>query len=79
MHGCACKQYVFRSYGTSTFSAVHFNENPFTCRREKEDKNVLKFEISHFYWLFLSDVLAVKGLMAAGRGLSDEFLKLYQA
>ena len=29
MHGCACRQSVFRSCNTSTFSAVHFNENPF--------------------------------------------------
>ena len=24
MHGHACKQYIFRSYSTSTFNAVHF-------------------------------------------------------
>ena len=38
MHGRGYKQYVFRSYNTSTFSAMRFDESPFTCQWEKEDK-----------------------------------------
>ena len=37
MHTGACKQYIFWSYSTSTFSAVCFDENPST------------FQILHFY------------------------------
>ena len=36
----ACKENIFRSYNTSTFRATYFDENPFTCQREKEDKRV---------------------------------------
>ena len=53
---------------------MRFDENPFTChcehasanmplrtcQCEKEDKKVEGFQISHFYWFFLSDVMAVK-------------------
>ena len=35
MHGCACKQYIFRFFNTSTFTAMCFDENPFTCQCEK--------------------------------------------
>ena len=45
----------------------------------KRRQKCLKFEISHFDWLFLSDIVAVRGLTAKGIGLSDGFLKLYQA
>ena len=38
MHGRACKQYIFRSCVTPTFSAVNFDESPFTYQCEKEDK-----------------------------------------
>ena len=39
-HGrAACKEYIFRSYNTSTLNAKHFDENPFTCQCEKEDRN----------------------------------------
>ena len=30
--------YFFRSYNTSTFSAMRFDKNPFTCQSETEDK-----------------------------------------
>ena len=33
-----CKQYIFWSYNTSTFNAMLFDENPFICQCEKEDK-----------------------------------------
>ena len=38
MHVRACKQYISRSYNTSTFNAMHFDESPFTCQCEKENK-----------------------------------------
>ena len=34
----AREQYIFRSYSTSTLNAMRFDENPFTCRCEKEGK-----------------------------------------
>ena len=57
MHG----QCIYSGPITSTFSAIRFDENLFTCRRKKEDRKA--FQISHFYWLFLSDIVAVKGLI----------------
>jgi len=44
------------------FSAVRFDENPFTCQCENEDKKAKGFQISYFYWSFLSYIMAVKGL-----------------
>ena len=41
-----------------------FDENPFTCQREKEGKKAQGLHVSHFYWLFSSDVMAVKGLIS---------------
>ena len=32
------KQYIFRSYDTSTFSTMRSDENPFTCQCGNEDK-----------------------------------------
>ena len=49
---------------------MHFDESPFTCQREKRNK--LRFKISHFYWSFLSDIMAVKGL----KDLTDSTLTL---
>ena len=66
VHGCACKQSIFQSYNTSTFTAVCFDETPFTCQCEKEDKKAEGVQISHFYWSFLSHVMAVKGLTFFG-------------
>ena len=62
MFGHACKQYIFRSCNTSTFSAVRLDENPFTCQCEKESKMAPGFQISHFYWSFSRDFRAVKQL-----------------
>ena len=39
---------IFSSPITSTFNAVRFNENPFTCQCEKEDRNSEGFQILHF-------------------------------
>ena len=47
---------------TSTFNAMCFDENPFTCRCEKENTKAEGFQISHFYWLFSSDKMTVKEL-----------------
>ena len=64
MHRRAYKQCIFRSYNTSTFNAVRFDESSFTCQCEKEDKKAERFQVSHFYWPFASDIMAVKGLIS---------------
>ena len=56
---------IFSSPITSTFNAMHLDESPFTCQCQKEDKKASEFQISHFYWSFSSDIIAVKGLSAA--------------
>ena len=61
MHGCACKQCIFWSYNTSTFNAMRFDENLFTCQCGRK-KKAYGFQISHFSWSFSSDIRAVKGL-----------------
>ena len=43
MHGRASKQYIFRSYNTSTVNVVRFDENPFTCQCEKEETRLRVF------------------------------------
>ena len=40
------------------------DENPFTCQCEKEGKKAQGFQVSHFYWLFSSDIMAVTGLIS---------------
>ena len=68
MHVLAYKQYIFKSYNTSTFSAmlfiffIFFNENLFIFHSEKEDKKAYGFQILHLHWPFSSDVMVVKGL-----------------
>ena len=57
-----CKQFIFRSYNTSTFNAMRFDANPFSCQCEKEDKEAEGSQMWHLYWSFSSDVMAVKGL-----------------
>ena len=59
-HGCACKQYIFRSYNTSVFSAIPFEESPFTCQCEKEDRKA--FKGFRFCTLTSRDVMATKRL-----------------
>ena len=63
MHARTCKQY--------TFNAMHFDENSFTCRCNKEGKKAEGFQIWHFYRSFSSDVMAAKGL---GEGLTNRNL-----
>ena len=46
---------------------MRFDENPFTYQSEKEDRKAEEFQISHFYWSFSSDVMAVKGLILIQR------------
>ena len=58
-------QCVFRSYDTSTFNAVSFDENPFASQCEKENKMLKGFKFRNFIslvFVFLSDIMAVKGL-----------------
>ena len=62
MHGHASKWYIFRSFNTSTFNAMRFDENPLTCQCKKKERRKSLFQISHFYWLFSSSIMAVKGL-----------------
>ena len=64
MHGQTADS-IFSGPVTSAFSAARFDENPFTCQCEKEDKKVFIF--SHFYWSFLSDVMAVKELTPSAK------------
>ena len=47
---------------TSIFNAMRFDENPFTCQCEKEDKKAYSFQISHFSGAFSNHIMAVKGL-----------------
>ena len=78
MFGHACKQYIFRSCNTSTFSAVRLDENPFTCQCEKESKTAPGFQILHFYWSFSRDFRAVKRLKCQAVVCSDltEFIHM---
>jgi len=41
---------------------MRFDEDPFTRQCEEEDKKAYGFQISQSYWLFSSDIMAVKGL-----------------
>ena len=45
----------------STFNAMRFDKNRFTCQCEKEKRKGLR--VSYYYWLFSSYVTAVKGLV----------------
>ena len=53
----------FRSYSTSICNAVRFDESPFTCQCEEEDKKAEGFQVSHFYGLSSNDIMAVKELI----------------
>ena len=49
---------------TSAFNALRFDENPFACQCEKEDKTAKGFRILHyFYWSFSGYIMAMKGLI----------------
>ena len=61
IHGHTCKQYIFRSFNTFTFNAMHFDENPFMYQCEKDDKQAEGSQILHLYSSFSSDVMTVKG------------------
>ena len=54
---------MLQSYNKSNFNVTDFDENPFTCKYLEENKKAAGIEISHFYWLFSSDVMAVNGLI----------------
>ena len=42
---------------------MRFDENLLQSQCEKENKKAERFQILHFYWLFSSDIMAVKGLI----------------
>ena len=65
MHARTCKQFIFRSFNTSTFSATYFDDSPFTCRYKKEGKKAEGLQILYFYWSFSNDIMVVKGLIAS--------------
>ena len=52
---------------------MHFDENPFTSRYEKENKKAWRFQILHFHWSFSSDIMAVKGLKSEPNHDRDNF------
>ena len=42
---------------------TRFDEKPFTCQRDKEDKK--GFQIPHCYRSFSTDIMAAKGLISS--------------
>ena len=76
MHGCSCKQCIFRSYNNlfSKLSVLMKILSPASAKRKKEKKKKEKkkrrkkkkkkktkrLQISDFYWSFLIDIMAVK-------------------
>ena len=51
-HLCTCKHYIFQSFNTSTFNAMHSDENPFTRQCEKENKKAYGFKFCTFFRRF---------------------------
>ena len=51
-----------------------FDENLFTCQCDKEKKKAQGFQILHFQWPFLSDIMAVKGLMKRGWSMNQTMM-----
>ena len=72
MHGCACKEYIFRSYNTSTFHATRFDEDPFTWQCGKEDKKASGFQISFVAVVVFDNIMAVNGLKDPEHALYGE-------
>ena len=64
MHGCACKQCIFWSYNTSTFNAMRFDENLFTCQcgREKKGLRVSNFALFMVIFKWHQGSEGVKGV-----------------
>ena len=56
-HIHATRQYIWWSYNKSAVNTV-----PFDSALAKGAKKPWWFQIWHFYWLFSSDIMAVKGL-----------------
>ena len=52
MHGRAYKQYISRSYNTSTFKAVRFDGDPYTCPCENKTKRLKGFKFRTFIGCF---------------------------
>ena len=49
---------IFSDPIASTLSAIRCDESPSTCQCEKENKKAERFQISHFYWSFRSDIIS---------------------
>ena len=49
MHKRTCKRHIFRSYNTSAFNAMHFDETPFSCEREKKEKRIKGFKFGTLF------------------------------
>ena len=60
MHTHACKQYVFLSCNKS-LSVLRILMEVLSHANAKKKENAKEFQVSHFYWSFLSDTGAVKG------------------
>ena len=53
MQGRACRQNIFWPYNTSTFSAVHLDETPFTLPvRKREQKGLWVSKFAFLYAIF---------------------------
>ena len=65
IHGNTFKTYIFQSFNPSIFNAMRFDENAFKYRYqcEKRRQKGLKVLILPFYWLFLNNIMALKGLI----------------
>ena len=58
---------------TFTFSVMCFDETPFTCQWQKEDKNSYGLQILHFYLSFSNGIMVVKLLIPKiGQAFYDE-------
>ena len=67
---------IFLPYNTSSFSAVRFDETPFTCQRENEDRKAQRCQILHFHWSFLSDYQGSEGVKVTGTGVLPPIIQI---
>ena len=63
MLGHVCEQYICRSCSNLLSMLRVLLEILSHVNTKKADKKAEGFKILHFYWLFLSDIMAVKGLI----------------
>ena len=60
---------MFQSCKTYIFQCNAFWWNSFHVSMWKKKTKRLKFQISHFYWLFWKDIMAAKGLKTQSRAV----------